>query len=101
MRPALSHVDDLATVGSCLLLRDGGVGIQDLLRGGLGSGDDHGRRVAGHHAGEDRPVDDEEVVGAVDLGVEIDDGGTPVETAVLSQFGGTFSHTHTQKVSIK
>lgn len=71
-------------VGSLLRLRGDRVLCQEFLGGELGGGDDHGGRVARHHAGKDGPVDDEQVVGAVDLGVEADDGGSSVEAAVLS-----------------
>lgn len=61
----------------------------DPLRGVFSGGDDHGGRVAGHHTGEDGSVDDEEVVCAVNLSVEVDDSRTSLEAAVNTELGST------------
>ncbi|GJC98628.1 hypothetical protein ColKHC_07454 [Colletotrichum higginsianum] len=55
-------------------LRGGGREGEDARGGVLGGDDDVRRRVRRHHAREDGGVDDEEVVGAVDLCVDVDDG---------------------------
>lgn len=57
----------------------------------LGRRDDGGGRVARQLAGEDGGVDDEDVVGAVDAGVGVDDGGAVGGAAVVgAHFGGAF-----------
>lgn len=51
----------------------------DDVAGGIGGGD----------TGEDTPVDDEEIVGAVDLGVEVHDGLAALGAAVVgADLGG-------------
>lgn len=65
-----------------------GLQSQDLVGSELCRRHDHSRRVSGDHAREDRPVDDEQVVGAVDLGVKVDDSRTVLHAAVIqAQFG--------------
>lgn len=62
--------------------------LQDPLGRVLWRGDDHGRGVARGHAREDGGIDDEDVVRAVDLGVEVDHGRAVVDAAVVeSQLG--------------
>ena len=56
---------------------------QDALGGLLGGDDNVGRRVSGHHAREDGGIDNEEVVGAIDLGVKINNGGSVVLATVV------------------
>ena len=65
----------------------GGGESQDLVSGVLRGDDDGGRRVAGRLTREDGPVDDEEVVGAVDLGVGVDDGASAVAAIIVTQLG--------------
>lgn len=55
----------------------------DSLGGILRRRDDHGRRVARHHAGEDGRVHDEDIVGAVYLGVKIHHGSAVRLAAVV------------------
>lgn len=47
--------------------------------------DDQRGRIRRYHAREDAGVDDEEVVGSVDLGVEVDDGGAAVAAVVAAE----------------
>ena len=79
----------LASAGLVLSLRHGIWEGEDLGGGLLGSDDDQGRGVGGDHSGEDGGVDDEEVVGSVDLGVEIYDGGAAVAAVVAADLGGS------------
>ena len=55
----------------------------------LGHRDDHGRRVASHHTGEDGGVNDVQVVSAVDLEVQVNDGGTAGAAIVGAHLVGT------------
>jgi hypothetical protein len=64
----------------------GGKG-EDLGRGLLGCDDDQSRGIRGDHAGEDGGVDNEEVVSAVDSGVEIDDSGAAVTSIISTDLG--------------
>ena len=64
---------------------------QDLLRRVFRRDDDGRRRVARDHAGEDGGIHDEQVVCAVDLGVEINHGGAVWLAAVVgSNLGGAW-----------
>ena len=47
------------------------------------------RGISGDVAGEDGGIDDEEIVGAIDLGVSVDDGGAASESAVRSHLRGS------------
>jgi hypothetical protein len=55
---------------------------QNLLTGFLGRNYDQGAGVRTWHTGEDTGVNDEDVVCAVDLGVQIDDCASACATAV-------------------
>ena len=55
----------------------------------LSRNDNGRRRVTRRHARPDGGVDDEDVVGAVDLGVGVDDGGTICLAAVVKTHFGT------------
>lgn len=55
---------------------------KDLHARLLGRNHDQGRGVRGHHAREDGGVGNENVVGAVDFGVGVDNGGAACETAI-------------------
>jgi hypothetical protein len=63
---------------------------QDPARGMFGRGHNHGGRVSGHHAREYGRVDDEEILGSVDLGVKVNHGRTTLQTAVGAQLGSTW-----------
>lgn len=73
--------------------RNSGVGSggqsEDLLTGVLGNGDDEGGWVGRDHAGKDGCVDDEKVIGTVDLGVGVDNGGAVLQSAVGAHLAGT------------
>jgi len=66
---------------------DGGHG-KDLGRGVLGSDHDVALRVGRRVAGEDGGIDDEEVVGAVDLGVKVNDSGAAVAAVIRADLVG-------------
>jgi len=80
----------MASASALSVLGSGGEGGQgeDALGRVLGGDDDVARRVRGGNAGEDAGVDDEEVVGAVDPGVEVDDGGAAVAAVVDAHLVG-------------
>lgn len=89
-RAALHAAVPLKT--TALLVRGTGLGRgkgEDQCAGPLGGGDEVGAGVGGNHAGEDGGVDDEQVVSAVDLGVQVDDGGAARATVVLAELVGT------------
>ena len=77
--------------------RDLGLGLalarrrrsQDLLGSVLGSNDNHGRRVARHHTRENGGIDNVEVVGTIDLGVEINHGAATLAAIIGADLGGT------------
>lgn len=62
---------------------------EDLGRGLFCCDDNQGGGVSSDHSGEDGGVNDEEVVRSVDLGVEIDHGGSAVTAIVSSNLGRT------------
>lgn len=61
----------------------------DSITGPLGGGDDVGTGVGGDHAWENGSVSDEEVVGAIDLGVKVNDSSTALATVILAEFVGS------------
>ena len=63
---------------------------EDLGRGVLSHDHDGGSRVAGNVTGEDGSIDDKQVVGAVDLGVEVDDGGTAAAAIIGAHLAGAY-----------
>jgi len=51
--------------------------------------DDVRTRICGRHAGEDTCVNDKDVICAVDLGIDVDNGSTSSESRIGSKFGGS------------
>ena len=60
---------------------------QDPLGSSFRRNDDERGRVRRHHAGEDARVDDEEIVGSVDFGVYVDNGGTTGSAVIGAELG--------------
>ena len=54
----------------------------------LSGGDNHCRRVGGHHSWEDGTIADEQVIHSVNLDVCVDDGGTAASSIISSDLGG-------------
>jgi hypothetical protein len=61
--------------------------LKNALRSLLSGNHDHSGRVAGRHAREDGSIHHKQVIGAVDLGVEVDDRSTAVAAIISTQLG--------------